>query len=80
MLTFFEIVGFLLCMVAWVLFIVLGVLLVTLLAKDAELPADPEDINCPVCGYYCTGKGALGCIDKPFYVKNRWIYKKVKDA
>lgn len=21
--------------------------------------------QCPVCGYYCTGKGGLGCIDKP---------------
>jgi hypothetical protein len=25
----------------------------------------PEDINCPVCGYYCIGKGGMGCIDKP---------------
>ena len=22
-------------------------------------------IYCPVCGYYCTGKGGKGCIDKP---------------
>lgn len=21
--------------------------------------------SCPVCGYYCLGKGGLGCIDKP---------------
>ena len=21
--------------------------------------------QCPVCGYYCTGKGGLGCVDKP---------------
>ncbi len=27
-----------------------------------------EDIQCPVCGYYCTGKGGIGCIDKPFLV------------
>jgi len=20
---------------------------------------------CPVCGYYCTGRGGIGCIDKP---------------
>lgn len=20
---------------------------------------------CPVCGYYCLGKGGIGCIDKP---------------
>ena len=25
----------------------------------------PEDIQCPVCGYYCLGKGGFGCIDKP---------------
>lgn len=25
----------------------------------------PEDIICPVCGYYCLGKGGHGCIDKP---------------
>ncbi len=25
----------------------------------------PEDIQCPVCGYYCLGKGGYGCIDKP---------------
>lgn len=24
-----------------------------------------EDIQCPVCGYYCLGKGGYGCIDKP---------------
>ena len=29
--------------------------------------SDPEadDIQCPVCGYYCLGKGGYGCIDKP---------------
>ena len=25
----------------------------------------PEDIQCPVCGHYCLGKGGVGCIDKP---------------
>lgn len=24
-----------------------------------------ENIQCPVCGYYCLGKGGHGCIDKP---------------
>jgi len=24
-----------------------------------------NDISCPVCGYYCLGKGGYGCIDKP---------------
>jgi len=23
------------------------------------------EIICPICGYYCLGKGGLGCIDKP---------------
>lgn len=27
-----------------------------------------EDIQCPVCGYFCTGNGGIGCIDKPFFV------------
>ena len=26
---------------------------------------EPDDIVCPVCGYYCLGKGGQGCIDKP---------------
>lgn len=24
-----------------------------------------EEIQCPVCGYYCLGNGGRGCIDKP---------------
>ena len=24
-----------------------------------------KNIHCPVCGYYCLGKGGVGCIDKP---------------
>lgn len=27
-----------------------------------------KDVQCPVCGYYCTGKGGYGCIDKPAIV------------
>lgn len=30
----------------------------------------PEDIHCPVCGYYCLGRGGMGCIDKPFIVEH----------
>lgn len=30
-----------------------------------NLPENPDDIQCPVCGYYCIGKGGFGCIDKP---------------
>jgi len=33
-------------------------------AKSSE-----EFICCPVCGYYCLGKGGHGCIDKPSMVK-----------
>ena len=28
----------------------------------------PEEIQCPVCGYFCLGKGGYGCIDKPSLV------------
>ncbi len=32
--------------------------------------SDPENIQCPVCGYYCNGLGGHGCIDKPsLYLK-----------
>ena len=24
-----------------------------------------EDISCPCCGYYCSGNGGVGCINKP---------------
>ena len=36
-------------------------------ANDFPLFKDikKEDIQCPVCGYYCLGKGGHGCIDKP---------------
>ncbi len=26
---------------------------------------ESDNIQCPVCGYYCLGKGGHGCIDKP---------------
>lgn len=25
----------------------------------------PTELQCPVCGYYCLGKGGFGCINKP---------------
>ena len=34
--------------------------------KDRETPA--TEIHCPLCGYYCLGKGGMGCIDKPWLV------------
>ena len=27
-----------------------------------------QEIVCPSCGYYCLGRGGLGCIDKPSLV------------
>ena len=33
------------------------------LFKNNENSAD--NIQCPVCGYYCLGKGGHGCIHKP---------------
>lgn len=27
------------------------------------------EMFCPVCGYYCLGKGAFGCIDKLGYIR-----------
>ena len=36
----------------------------------------PDDIQCPVCGYYCLGNGGLGCIDKPGFVKKLNLYDK----
>ena len=29
----------------------------------------PEDIFCPACGYYCLGRGGVGCIDKPSMIE-----------
>lgn len=29
---------------------------------------DYSEEQCPVCGYYCIGKGGFGCIDKPSLV------------
>jgi hypothetical protein len=28
-----------------------------------------QNIQCPICGYYCLGKGSHGCIDKPSLIK-----------
>ena len=28
-----------------------------------------RDIQCPVCGHYCLGRGGIGCIDKPSLVE-----------
>ena len=36
---------------------------------DNKLSDTEENISCPVCGYYCLGKGGFGCIDKPTLVK-----------
>ena len=35
-------------------------------------PRQPEEKQqCPTCGYYCLGKGGLGCINKPQYLEPR---------
>jgi hypothetical protein len=36
-----------------------------------------ENEQCPVCGYYCLGKGGVGCIDKPSLVEQE---EKIEDA
>lgn len=33
--------------------------------KKAARQSELSEIQCPVCGYYCLGKGGFGCIDKP---------------
>jgi len=27
-------------------------------------PSRVDDVICPTCGFYCSGKGGVGCIDK----------------
>jgi hypothetical protein len=45
-----------------------------IIKNGAIAPPDPfkknrqmlkDNIQCPVCGYYCVGKGGHGCINKP---------------
>jgi len=36
-----------------------------------------NDVSCPVCGYYCLGKGGSGCIDKPTLLEPVSLPKKV---
>ena len=33
--------------------------------RDKLLYETYKNERCPVCGYYCLGKGGIGCIDKP---------------
>lgn len=39
----------------------------------SELSQEKE--QCPVCGYYCLGKGGYGCIDKPSVVSHAKVCK-----
>jgi len=42
---------------------------------------EAEEMICPVCGYYCLGKGGFGCIDKKgFYeiIKVKRFIKSIK--
>lgn len=36
--------------------------------QHPDLLKPTTDEQCPVCGYYCLGKGGIGCIDKPTLV------------
>lgn len=38
------------------------------IANGINSTSKPEDTFCPVCGYYCLGKGGYFCIDKPTLV------------
>ena len=38
-------------------------------ADRPDLPDEINEIQCPVCGYYCLGKGGHGCIDKPGFLR-----------
>lgn len=31
-----------------------------------------NESNCPVCGYYCSGKGGVFCIDKPSIIRREY--------
>jgi len=42
------------------LLIALGILVLGIWAAWLD-----NEVFCPVCGYYCTGKGGAFCIDKP---------------
>jgi len=43
--------------------------LIELIRRDSVPLAKPQqmvdEISCPVCGYYCLGRGGIWCIDKP---------------
>ena len=38
-------------------------------ARREEEIEEAEEMVCPVCGYYCSGKGGYGCIDKGGYLE-----------
>ncbi len=39
------------------------------MVENKEIMKEAENIQCPVCGYYCLGNGGFGCIDKPRLVE-----------
>ncbi len=41
----------------------------TLVAEMFDREKKPSERHCPVCGYYCLGRGGAGCIDKPGLVE-----------
>lgn len=40
-------------------------------SKDSlnNKPDNLDNIQCPVCGYYCLGKGGVECIDKSRFLE-----------
>jgi len=61
---------FLMRLIIWVLHLRITVLQRSNSVGDDVLRDDIEwaDMICPVCGYYCLGKGGYGCIDKPSFL------------
>lgn len=45
--------------------IALGLFCGWMLWRKPNLKYKVQDEFCPTCGYYCLGKGGIGCIDKP---------------
>jgi hypothetical protein len=41
------------------------------MVADKPTPGPDDNIQCPVCGYYCLGNGGHGCIDKPGFIARR---------
>lgn len=38
-----------------------------------------SEVYCPVCGYYCLGRGGMECIDKPMIIAKERLRKNEDD-